>query len=132
MHCHVARCMRAPRVTAYPFPDALQRRRRESQLWLSEEGSAGSWSPLPHVMTSCVEAVASELDATPAQIALAWLLAQGDDIAPIPGTKQVSRVEENTAADGIELRAEQIARLNQLTPATGERHDEANMSTIDR
>ena len=48
-------------------------------------------------------AVASELDATPAQIALAWLLAQGDDIAPIPGTKRVSRVEENTAADGIEL-----------------------------
>jgi hypothetical protein len=40
-----------------------------------------------------------------AQIALAWLLAQGDDIAPIPGTKRVARVEENTAADGIELRS---------------------------
>jgi aryl-alcohol dehydrogenase-like predicted oxidoreductase len=79
-----------------------------------------------------VESVASEVDATPAQVALAWLLAQGDDIAPIPGTKRVSRVEENTAADGIELSAEQIARLNELTPATGERHDEANMSTIDR
>jgi aryl-alcohol dehydrogenase-like predicted oxidoreductase len=79
-----------------------------------------------------VEAVASELDATPAQIALAWLLAQGDDIAPIPGTKRVSRVEENTAADGIELSVEQIARLNDLTPATGERHDEANMSIVDR
>ena len=70
--------------------------------------------------------------ATPAQIALAWLLAQGDDIAPIPGTKQVSRVEENTAADGVELSAEQIQRLNDLAPATGERHDEANMSAIDR
>jgi aryl-alcohol dehydrogenase-like predicted oxidoreductase len=79
-----------------------------------------------------VEAVASELGATPAQIALAWLLAQGDDIAPIPGTKRVSRVEENTAADGIELSVEQIARLNDLTPATGEHHNEANMSTIDR
>jgi aryl-alcohol dehydrogenase-like predicted oxidoreductase len=79
-----------------------------------------------------VEAVASELDATPAQIALAWLLAQGDDIAPIPGTKRVSRVEENTAADNVELSVEQIARLNDLTPATGERHNEANMSTIDR
>jgi aryl-alcohol dehydrogenase-like predicted oxidoreductase len=79
-----------------------------------------------------VEAVASEVDATPAQVALAWLLAQGDDIAPIPGTKRVSRVEENTAADGIELSAEQIGRLNDLTPATGERHEEANMSTIDR
>jgi aryl-alcohol dehydrogenase-like predicted oxidoreductase len=79
-----------------------------------------------------VEAVASELDATPAQVALAWLLAQGNDIAPIPGTKRVSRVEENTAADGIELTVEQIARLNDLTPATGERHDEANMATVER
>jgi aryl-alcohol dehydrogenase-like predicted oxidoreductase len=79
-----------------------------------------------------VEAVASEVDATPAQVALAWLLAQGDDVAPIPGTKRVSRVEENTAADGIELSVEQIQRLNDLTPATGERHEEAHMSTIDR
>jgi aryl-alcohol dehydrogenase-like predicted oxidoreductase len=79
-----------------------------------------------------VEAIASELEATSAQIALAWLLAQGDDIAPIPGTKRVSRVEENTAADGIELSPEQIERLNDLTPATGERHNEANMSVIDR
>jgi aryl-alcohol dehydrogenase-like predicted oxidoreductase len=79
-----------------------------------------------------VEAVASEVGATPAQIALAWLLAQGDDIAPIPGTKRVSRVEENTAADRVALSLGQVARLNDLTPATGERHNEANMSTIDR
>jgi aryl-alcohol dehydrogenase-like predicted oxidoreductase len=79
-----------------------------------------------------VEAVASELDATPAQIALAWLLAQGDDIAPIPGTKRVSRVEENTTADAVDLSVDQIARLNDLAPAAGERHNEANMSTIDR
>jgi aryl-alcohol dehydrogenase-like predicted oxidoreductase len=79
-----------------------------------------------------VAAVASELDATPAQIALAWLLAQGDDIAPIPGTKRVSRVEENIAADAIELSAEQLQRLNELTPAAGERHEEAVMAAIDR
>src|SRR5213596_1314241 len=79
-----------------------------------------------------VKAVASELDATPAQVALAWLLAQGDDIAPIPGTKRVSRIEENTAADAIELNAEQLQRLNDLTPAAGERHEEASMATIDR
>jgi aryl-alcohol dehydrogenase-like predicted oxidoreductase len=79
-----------------------------------------------------VKAVASELDATPAQVALAWLLAQGDDIAPIPGTKRVSRVEQNTAADSIQLSAEQIQRLNDLTPATGARHEEANMAAIDR
>ena len=64
-------------------------------------------------------------------MALAWLLGQRDDIAPIPGTKRVSRVEENTAADTIELSVEQIARLNDLTPAAGERHTEANMATID-
>jgi aryl-alcohol dehydrogenase-like predicted oxidoreductase len=79
-----------------------------------------------------VEAVAAEAGATPAQIALAWLLAQVDDIAPIPGTKRVARVEENTAADRIELSAEQIERLNNLTPAAGERHDEGNMAVIDR
>jgi aryl-alcohol dehydrogenase-like predicted oxidoreductase len=70
--------------------------------------------------------------ATTAQIALAWLLAQGDDIAPIPGTKRVTRVEENTAADSIELSADQVARLNNLTPAEGERHEEGVMAAIDR
>ncbi len=79
-----------------------------------------------------VQSVAREAGATPAQIALAWLLAQGDDIAPIPGTKRVARVEENTAADRIELSAEQIDRLNNLTPAVGERHDAGNMAVIDR
>jgi len=79
-----------------------------------------------------VRAVASEVDATPAQVALAWLLAQGDDVAPIPGTKRVSRVEENTAADQLELSAEQIERLNNLSPAAGARHEEAQMTTIDR
>jgi aryl-alcohol dehydrogenase-like predicted oxidoreductase len=79
-----------------------------------------------------VAAVAAEAGATPAQIALAWLLAQGDDIAPIPGTRRVARVEENTAADSIKLSSDQLERLNNLTPATGERHNEANMSAIDR
>jgi aryl-alcohol dehydrogenase-like predicted oxidoreductase len=79
-----------------------------------------------------VQAVAAEVGATPAQIALAWLLVQGDDIAPIPGTRRVARVEENTAADSIKLSAEQVERLNNLTPAAGERHNEANMSRIDR
>ena len=79
-----------------------------------------------------VRAVAAEASATPAQVALAWLLAQGDDIAPIPGTKRVARVEENTAADQLELSPEQIERLNNLTPAAGERHDEGNMAVIDR
>jgi aryl-alcohol dehydrogenase-like predicted oxidoreductase len=78
-----------------------------------------------------VQAVA-EAGATPAQIALAWLLAQGNDIAPIPGTRRVARVEENTAADRIELSDDQLERLSNLTPAAGERHDEANMASVDR
>ena len=79
-----------------------------------------------------VEAVAAAAGATPAQVALAWLLAQGDDIAPIPGTKRVARVEENSAADSLVLSAAQIERLNNLTPAAGERHEEGNMAVIDR
>jgi diketogulonate reductase-like aldo/keto reductase len=61
-----------------------------------------------------------------------WLLAQGDDIAPILGTKPASCLEENTGADAVELSAEQITRLNDFAPAGGERHNETNMSTIDR
>jgi aryl-alcohol dehydrogenase-like predicted oxidoreductase len=79
-----------------------------------------------------VQNIATEAGATPAQIALAWLLAQGTDIAPIPGTRRVARVEENTAADSVVLTADQLQRLHALTPATGARHDEANMASIDR
>ncbi|MFF3380383.1 aldo/keto reductase [Streptomyces sp. NPDC002680] len=79
-----------------------------------------------------VKAVADEAGATPAQVALAWLLAQGDDIAPIPGTKRVAHLEDNTAADGVELTAAQIEKLNNLTPASGERLDEAAMGLSNR
>jgi aryl-alcohol dehydrogenase-like predicted oxidoreductase len=77
-----------------------------------------------------VEAVAKSAGATPAQVAIAWLLAQGDDIAPIPGTKHVSRVEENNAADTLELTQEQLDRLTSLAPAAGDRY--ADMTPIDR
>ncbi|GAA3800431.1 aldo/keto reductase [Cellulomonas soli] len=79
-----------------------------------------------------VRAIGAEVGATPAQTALAWLLTRGDDIAPIPGTRRVARVEENTAADRVELTPLQISRLDELQPAAGERHDEANMASIDR
>jgi aryl-alcohol dehydrogenase-like predicted oxidoreductase len=78
-----------------------------------------------------VRAIGAEISASPAQTALAWILAQGDDIAPIPGTRRVARVEENSAADSIELTADQLRRLDDLTPAAGERHDEANMASIE-
>jgi aryl-alcohol dehydrogenase-like predicted oxidoreductase len=79
-----------------------------------------------------VESVAAEVGATPAQVALAWLLAQGDHIVPIPGTKRVSRVEENMAADGTELSQEQIDRLRNLPPAAGDHHNEQQMKIIER
>ncbi|MGV9900403.1 aldo/keto reductase [Streptomyces tendae] len=79
-----------------------------------------------------VREVADEVGATPAQVALAWLLAQGDGIAPIPGTKRIDRLEENSAADGIRLTPGQIARLNNLTPASGERHAEPDMAAVDQ
>jgi aryl-alcohol dehydrogenase-like predicted oxidoreductase len=79
-----------------------------------------------------VEAVAREADATPAQVALAWLLAQGDDIAPIPGTKRVSRLEENAGADDVQLTAAQLSRLDALRPASGDHHNEEQMRWIER
>jgi aryl-alcohol dehydrogenase-like predicted oxidoreductase len=79
-----------------------------------------------------VEAIAAEVGATPAQVAIAWLLAQGDNIAPIPGTRRVSRVEENVAADAVQLTKEQIKKLNDMPPAAGEHHTEAQMRMIER
>ncbi|MCV7419575.1 aldo/keto reductase [Mycobacterium yunnanensis] len=79
-----------------------------------------------------VTAIAADVGATPAQVALAWLLAQGDHIAPIPGTKRVSRLEENVAADGIELTDEQLRKLTEVSPAAGEHHNEQQMKWIDR
>jgi len=79
-----------------------------------------------------VEAVAAQSGATPAQVALAWLLAKGDDIAPIPGTRRISRAEENIAADSIELTAEQISKLNNLTPPAGDHHEETELRLIGR
>jgi len=81
-------------------------------------------------IVDAVEEVAAELDATPAQVALAWVLAQGDDIAPIPGTKRVSRLEENVAADALVLSDEQLAALGALPSAAGARY--ADMSSIGR
>ncbi|WP_263253061.1 aldo/keto reductase [Saccharopolyspora rosea] len=79
-----------------------------------------------------VVGVATEVGATPAQVALAWLLARGEDIVPIPGTKRVARVEENAAAVRVELTTEQLAQLDALTPAAGTHHNEEQMRLIGR
>jgi aryl-alcohol dehydrogenase-like predicted oxidoreductase len=70
---------------------------------------------------------------TPAQAALAWLLAQGEDILPIPGTKRVRYLEENAAAADIALSAEQVRRLTEAVPAgavAGPRYTEASLRTV--
>lgn len=79
-----------------------------------------------------VQAIADQAGATPAQVALAWLLTQGDDVVPIPGTKRVSRLEENIAADAVTLTPEQIAALTALPVAEGGHHTEAQMQMIER
>ena len=79
-----------------------------------------------------VAAVATEVGATPAQVAIAWLLTKGDDIAPIPGTKLVARLEENVGADAVELTDQQLEKLKSLAPAAGEHHNEEQMQMIDR
>jgi aryl-alcohol dehydrogenase-like predicted oxidoreductase len=77
-----------------------------------------------------VDAVAAEIGARPGQVALAWLLAQGDDIAPIPGTKRVAYLEENVAAEAIELNAEQLATLDAVATPVGDRY--ADMTPLNR
>lgn len=81
-------------------------------------------------IVEAVESVAAEVGATPAQVALAWLLAQGNDIAPIPGTKRVSRLEENIAADDIMLTPAQLAALNAVPAPSGDRY--TDMSPLNR
>ncbi|MFS0866815.1 aldo/keto reductase [Microbacterium sp. 179-B 1A2 NHS] len=77
-----------------------------------------------------IERVAADADATPAQVALAWLLAQGDDIVPIPGTRRLERLEENIAAAQLQLTAEQVAALSAVVPPVGDRY--ADMSPLNR
>ena len=79
-------------------------------------------------MVDEVEAVAAVAGATPAQVALAWLLAQGDDIVPIPGTKRVTRIEENAAADAVILTPDQLAQLDALSPPSGERYADGDLA----
>ncbi|MDT5304090.1 MAG: hypothetical protein QOG79_7634 [Mycobacterium sp.] len=79
-----------------------------------------------------VTSIATEVVATPAQVAIAWLLTKGDDIAPIPGTKRVARLEENVGADAVELTDQQLEKLENLAPAAGEHRNEETMQMIDR
>jgi aryl-alcohol dehydrogenase-like predicted oxidoreductase len=79
-----------------------------------------------------VVAIANEVGATPAQIALAWLLAKGHDWAPIPGTIKINHLEEDLKAVDIELSADQIVRLDNVTQPLGDHHSPAQMAMFDR
>jgi aryl-alcohol dehydrogenase-like predicted oxidoreductase len=82
-----------------------------------------------------IEAMAREKGCTPAQLALAWLLAQGEDVVPIPGTKKRSRLEENVGAVDVRLGDEDRTRIHRILPpgaAAGTRYDAPQMQALSR
>ena len=84
-------------------------------------------------IVSMIEVIAHARQATAAQVALAWLLARGPDIVPIPGSTRIERVEENAGAATIVLTPDEMARLDTLAPnVVGERYPEAAMKVLNR
>lgn len=82
-----------------------------------------------------IEKLASEKGCTPSQLALAWVLAQGPDIVPIPGTKRRKYLEENIAALDVKLTPEDLRRIDEIAPkgvAAGTRYPEAGMAAVNR
>jgi aryl-alcohol dehydrogenase-like predicted oxidoreductase len=82
-----------------------------------------------------VEAMAREKGCTTAQLALAWVLAQGEDVVPIPGTKRIKYLDENIAALDVKLSDEDLRRLDEILPpgaAAGDRYHERGMATVNR
>jgi aryl-alcohol dehydrogenase-like predicted oxidoreductase len=80
-------------------------------------------------------AIAADLDAQPAQVALAWVLARGDDVVPIPGTKRRRWLEQNAAASDLELSDDVLTRLSEAFPpgaAAGGRYDQGGMAAVNR
>jgi aryl-alcohol dehydrogenase-like predicted oxidoreductase len=85
------------------------------------------------VLAKKIQEMAAEKNCTSAQLALAWVLAQGKDIAPIPGTKRKTYLEENVAALGLELTPEDLKRIEEICPrgvAAGSRYPEAGMKLV--
>ena len=79
-----------------------------------------------------VEQIAADKGITSAQLAIAWVLAQGEDVAPIPGTKRRSYLEQNVAAVDVELTPEDLERIDtELPDVAGDRYDEVGMAAVD-
>lgn len=84
-------------------------------------------------LADLVNEIAAEKGVTPAQLAIAWVLAQGDDIVPIPGTKRRTYLEQNAAAADIALNDDDLARIDRDLPAVaGERYDEWGMANVNK
>jgi aryl-alcohol dehydrogenase-like predicted oxidoreductase len=86
-------------------------------------------------LVALLEQMARQKQCTPSQLALAWLLHQGDDIVPIPGTKRVKYLEENVEALEVTLTAADLQRIEEIAPkgaAAGTRYPEAGMATVNR
>lgn len=86
-------------------------------------------------LVTAVQEMAAEKGCTPAQLALAWLLAQDDRVVPIPGTRRIERLEENAAAAALELTREDLDRLEAIAPvgfAAGTRYPEGGMRAVNR
>ena len=82
-----------------------------------------------------LEEIATAKGVTAGQIALAWVMAQGDDVVPIPGTKRVAYLEQNAAATEVELSADELARLDEVFPpgaAVGDRYSPQGMRAVNR
>ncbi|GIH26713.1 oxidoreductase [Acrocarpospora phusangensis] len=101
--------------------------RRNNPRW--RDGNLEANQALVAEITQLAEA----RNATGAQVALAWVLAQGEDVVPIPGTKRVKYLEQNTAATELTLTEDELERLAKLASAVaGERYDEGGMSSVNR
>jgi aryl-alcohol dehydrogenase-like predicted oxidoreductase len=86
-------------------------------------------------LVSHIEQLAKRKKCTPSQLALAWLLAQGQDVVPIPGTKRVKYLEENVGALDVQLSPEDLRRIDEIAPvgvAAGTRYPEGGMATVNR
>jgi aryl-alcohol dehydrogenase-like predicted oxidoreductase len=82
-----------------------------------------------------IEQLAQQKRCTPSQLALAWLLHQGDDIVPIPGTKRVKYLEENVESIEVTLTPADLRRIDAIAPkgiAAGTRYPESGMATVNR
>jgi aryl-alcohol dehydrogenase-like predicted oxidoreductase len=84
-------------------------------------------------IVDAVKALAADKDCTPAQLAIAWVMAQGQDVVPIPGTKRVTYLEDNAGATELELTTEDLERIDREVPeAVGDRYDPSGMRAVNR